>query len=341
MSERNQVAGRAEFKVHPENKIVSPSDVVPILVDRLMSGSEPGKRHDGFRIALILEGGAMRSVISAGEVTGLSALDLIKAFDDIYAISAAGPVGAFVMAGQSHETLSNYWEETLNPAYVDRLRILRGKPVIDSSYTHDLIANKRPLDFDAFKKAQDSGINLHVYAADAASANLVEFTNFETREDLLDKLVVGMEIPYASSVHTPRDGRLVDASLVAGGLLLDQAIAGGATHIMTLLSGDREDLKRNRLYEALFTALLSIKFPDLAAANKKGFDKHNAALGKIRNSQNGGQEAASLDEIHIVNPKVGRTERRPRVVKAGAKAGYDATIEKFSGHNLKINPYRF
>ena len=40
--------------------------VVKVLAERAMSGSVPGKRTDPYKIGLVIQGGGMRGVISAG-----------------------------------------------------------------------------------------------------------------------------------------------------------------------------------------------------------------------------------------------------------------------------------
>ena len=74
----------------------APHPVVQVLLDRARSGSKPGARTDPHRVALVIEGGAMRGVVSGGMVTGLEALGLRDAFDAVYGSSA----GAF--GGPSH-----------------------------------------------------------------------------------------------------------------------------------------------------------------------------------------------------------------------------------------------
>ena len=41
-------------------------EVLRVLAGRARAGSQPGRRDDGFRAALAVEGGGMRGTISAG-----------------------------------------------------------------------------------------------------------------------------------------------------------------------------------------------------------------------------------------------------------------------------------
>ena len=57
---------------------VAPTDhpVARLLRERVDSGSVPGARQDPHRVALALEGGGMRGVVSAGMVAALERLGL-------------------------------------------------------------------------------------------------------------------------------------------------------------------------------------------------------------------------------------------------------------------------
>ncbi len=67
------------------------------LAARCRTGSRPGARDDGLRIALIIEGGGMRGVISAGMALALDELGLVPAFDAVYGASAGAITGAWLL----------------------------------------------------------------------------------------------------------------------------------------------------------------------------------------------------------------------------------------------------
>jgi hypothetical protein len=67
----------------------APHEVLRALAARRRAGSQAGARDDGLRIALAIEGGGMRGVISAGMALALDELGLVPAFDAASAISAA------------------------------------------------------------------------------------------------------------------------------------------------------------------------------------------------------------------------------------------------------------
>src|ERR671931_220146 len=55
--------------------------VLDILQSRLDDGSTPGQRSDPHRVAVVIEGGGMRGVVSAGMTAALERLGLTRCFD--------------------------------------------------------------------------------------------------------------------------------------------------------------------------------------------------------------------------------------------------------------------
>jgi predicted acylesterase/phospholipase RssA len=81
--------------------MLSPSQhpVARVLRERADAGSQPGARDDGHRVALVLEGGGMRGVVSAGMVAALERLGMRDAFDLIVGSSAGAINGMALLSG--------------------------------------------------------------------------------------------------------------------------------------------------------------------------------------------------------------------------------------------------
>jgi predicted patatin/cPLA2 family phospholipase len=120
---------------HPINHDVAPSqlqnhDVLQLITRRYREKSKPLQRcrGDTARLALSLEGGGMRGVVSAGMATAISFLGLQDTFDVIYGSSAGSCVGAYLVSQQLLESRDVY-SEILTAArrrFVCKYRILFG-----------------------------------------------------------------------------------------------------------------------------------------------------------------------------------------------------------------------
>ena len=146
--------------------------VIAALHERLRSGSAPGARDDGMRIALAIEGGGMRGSVAAGMVAALHHLNLTDAFDGVYGSSAGTLIGAYFLSRQLPlYGCSIYYEQfpSAGREFLDLRNIARtlgfgglrlsvtgindllqrrlGMPVLNLDYVHDEVVQKRmPID---------------------------------------------------------------------------------------------------------------------------------------------------------------------------------------------------
>src|ERR1700754_2635751 len=72
--------------------------VAAVMRERRLAGWRPGARTDPHCVALVLEGGGMRGVVSAGMVAALERLELTDAFDVVVGSSAGAINGAAFLA---------------------------------------------------------------------------------------------------------------------------------------------------------------------------------------------------------------------------------------------------
>src|ERR1700744_3059087 len=92
--------------------------VVQTLLRRRAEGSRPGARTDGRRIALVIEGGGMRGVVSAGMTAAIEQLGLRASFDEVHGASAGAFNGAFLLAGQAAYLTALYPHGFGDPRFV-------------------------------------------------------------------------------------------------------------------------------------------------------------------------------------------------------------------------------
>src|SRR6476620_9162779 len=84
--------------------------VLEVLLERQRQGSKPGARTDGLRVGLVVEGGAMRTVVSSGMASALEQLGLRDSFDTVYGASAGAAVGAYFVAGNVRQGTAIFFE---------------------------------------------------------------------------------------------------------------------------------------------------------------------------------------------------------------------------------------
>ena len=205
--------------------------VIDIIRRRRAEGSRPGERHDGRRVALVIEGGGMRGVVSAGMTAALEQLGLRDAFDEVHGASAGAFNAAFLLAGQAAYLTALYLHGFGDPRFVSVVRALRGGPALDMDYViTDVWTRQRPLRFEAIRV---SAIALHCTATDADSAEIVDLTELREAEELRCALRASARLPWLAGPPVQfRGRRLLDATLAEA--IPVQAALASATDVLVL-----------------------------------------------------------------------------------------------------------
>jgi predicted patatin/cPLA2 family phospholipase len=200
---RSTTVMTGEQRAHP---------VVQTLRRRRAEGSRPGGRADGRHVALVIEGGGMRGVVSAGMTVALEQLKFRDVFDEVHGASAGAFNAAFLLAGQAPYGCALYGHGFGDPRFVSLTRWLRGGPAFDMDYViNDVWTHQRPLRFQAIL---DGAIPLHCTATDADRAEIVELSRLDTPEEIRGALRASGRLPWLAGPPVLfRGRRLLDATL--------------------------------------------------------------------------------------------------------------------------------
>ena len=205
--------------------------VAEVLLERLEAGSQPGARRDGHRVALVLEGGGMRGVVSAGMTAALERYGLTPCFDLVVGSSAGAFNGAALIAGVAREGAATYCGPLASRSFVNPARVLRGRPVID---VNSILTYSSGLDAGRHERVLSSPIALHCVATGVESAGPVDLSGMATVRELWDALLASSRMPWAGGAPVEIDGRrYVDGGLAAA-IPVAEAVAAGATHVLAL-----------------------------------------------------------------------------------------------------------
>lgn len=208
-------------------------EVLRALADRTRAGSQPLARADGLRIALVIEGGGMRGVISAGMALGLAELGLVSAFDAVYGASAGAITGAWLLSRP--EGLRGWAEPAYARTLIRRSALLRGRPVADiRALIEDLYTTTFPMDFGAVLA---SPVELHPLATDAATGQSTDLRPLiSTPAELRLALRASAAMPLLAGPPVEFAGRRFYDAGVSESVPYRTALAQGATHLLILRS---------------------------------------------------------------------------------------------------------
>ena len=206
--------------------------VADVLRERAAARSLPGARRDPHRVALVLEGGGMRGVVSAGMAAALERLGLTASFDLVVGSSAGAINGGAFVAGVARGCAAAYHGPFASRTFVNPMRLVWGRPVMSVDYVLGYHADD--LDAGRHERALESPIELHCVAVDVATAAPVDLTGMGSKRELWDALLASSRMPWAGGAPVELGGRrYVDGGLAAP-IPVAEALAAGATHVLAL-----------------------------------------------------------------------------------------------------------
>jgi predicted patatin/cPLA2 family phospholipase len=211
----------------------APHEVLRALAERRRAGSQPLARDDGLRIALVIEGGGMRGILSAGMALVLDELGLVPAFDAVYGASAGAITGAWLVSRP--EGLRGWAEPAYAKTLIRRSALLRGRPVADvRALIEDLYQTTFPMDFAAVLA---SPVEFHPLATDAASGQSTDLRPLiGDPADLRLALRASAALPLLAGPPVEFAGRRFYDAGVSESIPYRTALAQGATHLLILRS---------------------------------------------------------------------------------------------------------
>src|SRR5580765_5249695 len=181
---------------------VNPNNTIDLLKERARQWRQGRAPDDGRKVALIVEGGAMRGVISCAALMSLQDLGMTTVFDEVYGASAGAVNAAYFLAGQAAYATTIYYQKINNTRFIRRLW---HRKLVDIDDLFDsIIGGERPLRVD---RVLASRSRFFVTIADACTgeAFLVEAQSSTTPLLTLLKASAAMPLLYHGLVSV--DGR--------------------------------------------------------------------------------------------------------------------------------------
>jgi predicted patatin/cPLA2 family phospholipase len=300
------------------------------LIDLLRARVARGSRRphgDGASIALAVEGGAMRGVISAGMVWALEDLGYVNAFDAVYGSSAGAINAAYFLAGQAGLGTTIYYEDINNRSFIDLRRALLGRPIVNLGFLLDDVAVRRkPLDV---ARALASASPLSVLATDVDTRRAHAFGGFTDERHFFSALRAGATMPIIAGEPFLHEGRrYLDASL-SEPIPVATAEAAGHTHVLVLLTRGAGMRPQPSGFDRYFVGPRLRRLSPALAHQYLTRAEPYAALTRMIESGRGPQQRAEVLGLRVDDLRISKLERRREVLTHGARRGYDAVLAAF------------
>jgi len=284
---------------------------------------------DGRKIALVLEGGAMRGIYLAGMLRALQAQGINAShFDMIVGSSVGVYLACYFAAGNSDRAQDIMQTEAFDSRFINLSRILTGGPVLDNGWMiDDVFFGRKP--FGKIKSEQ------HLYAVcTRVPDGTPEIFHLDANEERTRSVLKATgSIPFIAGPpifigdHQYVDGGISDQIPIA------EAERLGATDIVVLLTR-----KRTKARKHWFTAkhiieeaaLFKLYGKSVAALYRKRRERINECLDAFDLGVS--KSGARLQAIYVPQgaPVIGRLTKDLAKLKAAASACFAAVEQMFA-----------
>jgi predicted patatin/cPLA2 family phospholipase len=296
--------------------------VARLLRERMDSGSLPNAREDPHCVALVLEGGGMRGAVSAGMVAALERLGSVDAFDLVVGSSAGAINGAALLSGVAQRAADAYCGPLASKSFVNPLRVLRGKPVIDVNDVLDIITAR---DVAGTERVISGGAALHCIAVDIATAEPVDLHGMKSQDAVWNAILASSRMPWAGGPPVEYEGRRFLDGGMASPVPVQEAIDAGATHVLALQTRPYGIARKSasKVGDWFIERHLKGLNPRLVTLYRERVDAYEQLVDDIerRTSEASGPPYVLGLRPAKGTPIVSQLERNPTLLTAGAQDG--------------------
>jgi predicted patatin/cPLA2 family phospholipase len=239
-----------------------PERVIDLMLERA-SPAGRGASGGSRKLALVIEGGGMRGVVSAGSLLALDQLGFRDVFDEVYATSAGGVNAAYFLSGQGALGMSVYFDDIANRRFINPWRLFK---IVDVDYAYDdVVALRKQLDDAAIRASR---VRFFLSVTDARSGEN-ELLDVRARPEPIPLLLkASSALPVLYNRRVVLNGREYVDGGVTDHLPIARAIANGCTDVLVLASSRCEaPMSRPALWQrGLFYLMLGRRYPRLMRA---------------------------------------------------------------------------
>lgn len=239
---------------------VRPEGVLELLESRRATSGDGRARQDRRKLALIVEGGGMRGVLSAGSLLAIDLMGYRYCFDEIYGTSAGAVNTAYFLSGQGQLGITVYFDSISNRKFFNPLRLTK---IVDVDFVYDrVVLQEKRLDEDALRSVTT---DLLVSVTDAVTGENVLLRVKDHPEPVARLLKASSALPVLYNRTVEIGGRSFVDGGVTCSLPVHQAVERGCTDILVLLTktSGYQVTPPTWKNKALFYLLLGRRYPEL------------------------------------------------------------------------------
>ena len=263
--------------------------------------------------ALVLEGGGLRAIFSAGVVDCF--LDEKIRFDAVYGVSAGACHGCSFVSGQHGRAFHAMADNIGNWRYASlRSFLLTGDWFGEKYAYHEVPDRLTPFDYEAFAASKTK---LHVVTTNCRTG-LAEYPVVRDFARDVDLVRASASMPLVSRM-VPVNGEFYLDGGIGDSVPAEQALREGHKKCVVVLTRDASYRKSPNPLMPLVKVKYR-KWPALVRAIGDRHRRYNEELKRIAELEKAG-------EVFVIRPpeelKIGRLEKDPEILRAGYELGLE------------------
>ena len=259
-------------------------------------GTEKGEIY--MRTGLVLEGGAMRGIYTAGVLDVFMENSLH--FDGVIGVSAGALHGCSFVSNQKGRSIRYYKKYRNDKHFMGFWNLLRTGEIVGEKFCyHDIPERLDPFDYEAFAKS-DTDFYVTCTNLKTGKAEYIKVTDMMGQ---IDAMRASASMPYVSKIVTYDGKKLLDGGC-ADSIPVKQVRKMGYERNVVVLT--REDGYEKKPQNARMAELRYRRYPLFAETLKNRHRVYNQTLKDIR-------EMEKTGEVFVIRPSekltIGRMER--------------------------------
>jgi len=270
---------------------------------------------------IVLEGGAFRSVFSAGVLDYFQEQDLY--IPNIVTLSAGAYAALNYVSRQPGRLVRTNIEPLRSERYVGLGTLIRTGSFFDMDFLFNRIPNElEPFDYDTFFTSKQ---RLVIHTTNCETGKPVYFDDYGSKERLMDICRASNSMPFVTPIveidgEPMLDGGMYDA------IPVEKALADGNEKIIVVLTRTKEYRKTRRWIYMLLLKMVYRKYPEFIRLVGQRADRYNATLNLIDKLEKEGK-------VYVIRPgmrPVHNHETNPDKLLKFYEHGYEMAGEKFA-----------
>ena len=252
------------------------------------------------RVGLVLEGGGMRGLYTAGVLDAF--LDAGIEVDGIVSVSAGALFGVNFVSGQRGRALRYNKKYISHPNYMGLRSWLRTGNMVNKDFTYYEI----PMKLDVFDQEAFAKANIPFYAvATNVETGQPEYFQIDHVFEQMEILRASSALPLVSKIVEWEGKKYLDGGL-SDSIPVEFARSLGFDKLIVILTrplGYRKKASSGRIYKLLYR-----KYPNFVKVATKRYQHYNDSLDKI-------EELEKTGDLFAIRPsktlEIGRLEKNP------------------------------